>query len=635
MADDKVTRRLAAIFAADMVGYSRLMEADEDGTIARQKAHRKNLIDPKIAEHGGRIVKTTGDGLLVEFGSAVDAVLCAVEVQRAMAEREASVPQDRRIAYRIGINVGEIVIDGDDILGDGVNVAARLEALAEPGGIRISDAVFKNVKGKLDLGFADLGPQQVKNIAEPVSTYRILLDPADSGKFVRARRGSSAPRRLAAGTISAALVLAAAGLLIWQPWEVGTGPASRERTALPLPDKPSIAVLSFANLSGEPKQEYLSDGIAETLITRLARRPDMFVIARNSSFTYKGKAVKVQRIGRELGVRYVLEGSVQKAGKRIRITAQLIEAATGKHLWADSYDRELSDLFVIEDEITRKVVTELAVKLTVGEVARSNVRATNNVEAYDYWLRGVAAYRLFRKETNVQAGELFERAIKLDPQYARAIAYLGWVRLNESRFRWVKDRQRSFKQAEKLARRAIAINENSVVGHNLLSRIYTYKKLHEEAVAQGQRAIAIEPSSANYYASLALTMVFAGRPRDGQPLIRNALRLSPYPPIWYLSVETDINHLSGRYEAAIASGNRLLDRTKKGILARSAWRKLIASYVELGRTDEARAEARKYLKKYPGFSTKRAAGLLKEFPYKDKTWIDRFIADLRTAGFPE
>ena len=631
MAQERVERRLAAILAADMVGYSRLIGLDEAGTIARQKAHRRELIDPKIAEHGGRIVKTTGDGLLVEFASAVDAVLCAVEVQRAIGPREAELPEDRRIAYRVGINLGEIVIDGEDILGDGVNVAARLEGLAEPGGIRISDVVFKNVKGKLDLGFADLGPQNVKNIAEPVPTYRVLLDPADTGKLVAAKRRPPTLRRWAAGALAAVLVLAAGWLAIWRPWE----PAPTELTALPLPVEPSIAVLPFTNLSGDPEQEYLSDGVTESLITRLARLPDMFVIARDSSFTYKGEAVDVRQVGRELGVRYLLEGSVQKAGEHLRITAQLVEAATGEHIWADSYDRELQDLFAVQDEIARTVATELAVKLTVGEVARTDFQATDNVEAYELWLRGVETYRHFRKETNARAGELFEKAIELDPQYARAIGYLGWVRLNESRFWWVDDRDRSFRQAEELARRAIAVDEDSIVGHNLLSRIYSLQRRYEQAIAQGRRVVAIEPSSASGYASLAWTMVLAGRPEEGLVPISKALRLSPYPPVWYLGVETDINYLTGQYEAAVASGRKVLDRTQVGVQARKAWKMLIASYVELGREAEARTEAEEYLVKDPDFSVQRFAEWTKKSGYMDQSSQDRYIEALRTAGLPE
>lgn len=408
-----------------------------------------------------------------------------------------------------------------------------------------------------------------------------------------------------------------------------------EHPPLKLPDKPSIAVLAFDNLSGDPGQDYLSDGITESLITRLARQPDMFVIARNSSFTYKGKPVKVQQVGREMGVRYVLEGSVQKSGDRIRITAQLIEAATEQHLWTDSYDRELEDLFAVQDEITQKVATELAVKLTVGDTARLDVQATDNVEAYDHWLRGVEAYRQFKKESNIQAGEWFEKAIELDPQYARAIGWLGWVRLNESRFWWVEDREASLQQAEELARQAISIDENSTIGHNLLSRLYSHKGLHEEAIAEGRRTIAIEPSHASAYASLAYTMFLAGKPEEGQDPIKTALRLSPYAPLWFINIETNINYLTARYEEAVTSSRKFLARSQEGVLARDTWRLLISSYFELGRESEARAEAKKYLELDHNFSVKEEAEWRKGFVYKNKSWIDHYIETLRKSGLPE
>ncbi len=320
---------------------------------------------------------------------------------------------------------------------------------------------------------------------------------------------------------------------------------------------------------------------------------------------------------------------------RLNSSTQLIDATTGAHLWADRYDRELQDLFAVQDEITRKVTIELAVKLTAGEVARSDIQATGNVEAYDHWLRGLEAYRLFKKETNVQAGEWFDMAIELDPQYARAIAYLGWVRLNESRFWWVENRDRSFEQAEELARRAIAIDADSSVGHNLLSRIYSLQRRHQQAIAEGERTVAIEPSSANGYASLAWTMALAGRPKDGLVLIRKALRLSPYPPVWYLNVDGGINYLTGRYEESIASGRKLLERTRSGLQARHAWKWLIASSVGLGRQAEARAEAEEYLEHDPFFSVKEHTEWLEEFVYEDRSWQDLYIEALREAGLPE
>ncbi len=360
----------------------------------------------------------------------------------------------------------------------------------------------------------------------------------------------------------------------------------------------------------------------------------MFVIARNSSFTYKGKAVKAQRIGRDLGVRYLLEGSVQRAGERIRVTAQLIEAATGRHLWADSYDRDLRDLFAVQDDITRTVAVELAVKLILGESARSDMQASNNVEAYDRFLRGLAAYREVTKEANARAASLFDEAIALDPQYTRAIAVLGWVRLNEARFRWGENPGRSFKAAEELARRAIAIDEESFVGHMLLGRIYTQSRRFEEAIAKGKLITAIEPSNAEGYASFAATMVYAGKPEEASALIKKALRLSPYPPIWFLIWEGQSNYFTGRHEAATASFRKILARTRRGPVARSAWSWLIAAYMEMGREADARAEAGKLLELHPKFSLKKYAGRLRK-SHKDPAVLDCPFERMREAGLPE
>src|SRR6202521_2781761 len=373
-------RRLAAILAADVAGYSRLMGADEEGTHERLKAHRRALVDPKITEHRGRIVKTTGDGMLVEFASVVDAVRCAVEVQRGMAERNAEVPQEQRIEFRIGINVGDIILDGGDIFGDGVNVAARLEGLAEPGGICLSGDAQRQVRGKLDVVFEDAGEQRLKNIAWPVRVFRVR--PA--------------------------------------------GAAANARPALALPDKPSIAVLPFQNLSGDPEQEYFADGMVEDIITALSRFRNLFVISRNSSFTYKGHAVDVKQVGRELGVRYVLEGSVRKAANRVRITAQLIDAATGAHLWADRFDGGLEDIFSLQDQVTASVVGAIAPKLEQAEIERAKRKPTESLDAYDYYLRGIASVNLGTRDANAEALRLFYRASELDPDFATAYGMAAW-----------------------------------------------------------------------------------------------------------------------------------------------------------------------------------------------------------------
>ena len=371
---DRVERRLAAILAADVAGYSRLTGLDEEGTHARLQDHLRSLVDPKIAEHRGRVVKNTGDGLLAEFSSVVDAVRCALDVQRGMAQRNKDVPQERRIEFRIGINVGDVMIDRGDVFGDSVNVAARLEGLAEPGGICVSRRVLEDIQRKLDIAFEDAGEQQLKNIEGSVRVYRLRLG----------------------------------------------GAAATTRPALPLPDKPSIAVLPFQNMSGDPEQEYFADGIVEDLIMALSRFRWLFVIARNSSFTYKGRAVDVKRVGRELGVRYVLEGSVRKAENLVRIAGQLIDASTGAHLWADRFDGELKDIFDLQDQVTARVVTVIAPKLVGAEIERAQRKPTDRLDAYDYYLRGEASSRPWTREANSEALRLYCKAIELDPDFASA-----------------------------------------------------------------------------------------------------------------------------------------------------------------------------------------------------------------------
>lgn len=384
-------RRLAAILAADMVGYSRLMSTDEVGTIERQKAHRKALIDPKIAQYGGRIVKTTGDGMLVEFASVVDAVNCAVEIQRAMQDRESQVSPDRRIRYRIGINLGDIVIDGEDILGDGVNIAARLEGLAEPGGIFVSRPVHTQIEGKVDLSFENLGEQEVKNIPKPMQVFRVRTDlPAtDCNPIATVLAKSALNWPTVAGGLALVVILIA--IAVWQrPWEAPEEKDSALRTALPLPAIPSIAVLPFANLSKDPDQEYLSDGITNDIITDLSRFSGIFVIASNSTFRYKGKSVKVQDVAKDLGVKYVLEGSLQWGGDRVRINAQLIDALTGHHVWADRFDRAADQFFSVLDEIISEIVATLALRVSETELERAFRKGTDDLTAYDYFLQASA-----------------------------------------------------------------------------------------------------------------------------------------------------------------------------------------------------------------------------------------------------
>jgi TolB-like protein/class 3 adenylate cyclase len=418
---ERVERRLAAVLAADVAGYSRLMGADEEGTLARLKAVRKALVDPTIAAHRGRIVKTTGDGMLVEFASAVDAARCSVEVQRAMAAQNADVPQDVRIEFRIGIHVGDIIIDDNDIFGDGVNIAARLEGIAEPGGVCISDDAQRQIRGKVDMAFDDMGPQNLKNIVEPMRAWRGLPN-------------GNAPSRTPA-----------------KP--------SAEPALLALPDKPSIAVLPFQNMSGDPEQEYFADGMVEDIITALSRFKSLFVIARNSSFTYKNKAADIKKIGHELGVRYVLEGSVRKAAGRVRITGQLIDAATGSHLWADRFDGDMKDVFELQDQITASVAGELVTQLNFAETERAKRKPTASLDAYDCYLRGLASVWKWTKDSNEAALAYFLRAIELDQNFALAYASAGQMYVLRKQNRWMVDPSQENAEALRLARRAIELGQ--------------------------------------------------------------------------------------------------------------------------------------------------------------------------------
>jgi adenylate cyclase len=453
---ERVERRLAAILAADVAGYSRLIGIEEEGTLARLKAHRRELIDPKIAEHGGRIVKTTGDGILVEFASVVDALRCAVEMQAAMTERNATVPAHTRIEFRVGIHMGDIVVEDGDIFGDGVNIAARLEGLAEPGGICVSARVQEDVAGKLDLAFEDIGEQQLKNIVRPVRVFRIHVK---------------------------------------SPLPNPPPPAGEGRVGvLPLPDKPSVAVLPFANMSSDPEQEFFADGIAEDVITALSRYPSLFVIARNSSFTYKGRAVDVKQVGRELGVRYVLEGSLRKAGQRIRVTAQLIEAESGKHVRAGRYDRDLADIFAVQDEIAEAVTIAIAPAIAQAEQQRAMRKPPESLDAWAAYQRGLWHASKATAEDNALAQKLFEQAIDLDPNFAGGYYGLAFAQHQGARLFHTRDLAEAQGSAEALARQAIALDRADAQAHAFLAITLMLGGDHEGARAEAEQALAINPN---------------------------------------------------------------------------------------------------------------------------------------------
>ena len=629
MAQERVERKLTAILAADVVGYSRLVGMDEEGTIARLKALREELIDPGIAQHKGRIVKTTGDGILVEFPSVVDAVRTAAAMQRALTEREADLPEDRRIEFRVGINLGDIVIDGDDILGDGVNVAARMEGLAEPGGICVSGTVMEHVAGKLDLGFEDMGEQQVKNIEKPVRVYRVLLEPAAAGTvFSEKPRG---PKTWQWVSAAAAVIAVAVTALWWQPWIERVEPASVERMAFSLPDKPSIVVLPFDNLSGDPEQDYLGDGITENITSSLSKISQILVIARNSAFTYKGKPEKVQQVAEDLSVRYVLEGSVQRSGDRLRVTVQLIDAVKGYHLWSERYDRGMEDLFAMQDDITREVVVALHVKFTEGEEARVRHRFTNSLQAWENAVRAYALFERFTKEDNARARALFERAVELDPKYSWALAKIGFTHLTDARMSFTEDRAASFDRAVEVALKTLELDDGIADAHMLLSVIRLTERRYDEALAAGRRAISLDPNYPQARAALAITMRGLGQWDETIALSKLAIRLHPHHPSWYLFSLSMAYVFKGEYDMAIVAAEEGVRRAESDFLKGLFHRKLAFAHMEAGREEEAR----RHMAEGQRFDKSSAAWYRNYFRFKNPAHLERMLAALRKVGLPE
>jgi TolB-like protein/Tfp pilus assembly protein PilF len=593
MPEDRVDRRLAAIFAGDIAGYSRLMGTDEEGTLRQLKAHRKELVDPKITEHRGRIVKTTGDGMLVEFVSVVDAVRCAVDIQRGMAERNIGVPTDLRIEFRIGINVGDIIFDGDDIFGDGVNVAARLEALADPGGIMVSSVVHDQVRDKLSFGFESLGEQAVKNIARPVGVHRIHI-----AEQVAAEKPT----------------MATVGRLERMPSE-----------------RPSIAVLPFANMSGDPEQEYFADGITEDLITALSKLRWLFVIARNSSFIFKGKAVDVKRVARELGVRYVLEGSVRKSGNRVRITAQLIDAATGNHIWAERYDGELKDIFDLQDQVTTRVVGAIAPKLEQVEIERAKRKPTESLDAYDHYLRGMTNLHQWTKESSDEALRQFYRAIELDPGFASAYGMAAWGFVLRKANSWMADRTQEIAEATRLARRAVDLGADdatalSGAGYAL---VYVVHDL-DNGSAILDRALALNPNHAGALINSGWTKAFLGEPDTAIKHVTDAMRLSPLDPMSFraLGAIALAHFVAGRYDEASSSAAKALQARANFL---PALRDLAASEALAGRDGEAQTAMARLRELAPAM---RVSSVKQWLPFRRPADLARLEDGLRKAGLP-
>lgn len=544
-------RKLTAVFSADVAGYSRLMGENEEATVKTLEAH-KQIMFSLIKQHRGRVIDSPGDNILAEFVSVVGAVQCGVAVQKELQARNADLPEDRKMRFRIGINLGDVIEEGDRIYGDGVNIAARLESLADPGGICVSGIVYDQVKKKLNLDYRLLGKKWAKNIEEPIDVYQIVSVP---------------------GTPSQSMIK-----------------ANVKRMAFPLPEKPSIAVLPFTNMSGDPMQDYISDGISENIITALSAGLGMFVIASNSTFTYKGRPTRVQQVAEELGVRYVLEGSIQKSGDRLRVTAQLIDALNGHHLWSQKYDRRMGELFELQDEITKKIVVSLQVELTHGEQARMYARSTDNLEAWSYGVKGNYFLDRFNEEDNLKARELLETAIELDPNYVLAYVWLGATHSQAAAYGWSEDPLASFEKAHELARKALSLDDNSASVHTLLDQIYLFQNQHDRAISEGKVAISLDPNFSIGHAILARTMFFSGRFEEAIRLTQKAMRLSPYYPAFYLIFLGRSYAFLERYEEAITAFSQLNDRGQKGeCTAELGLTYLARVYAELGEEDEAKA----------------------------------------------
>jgi len=590
MGEPVFERRLTAVLSADAVGYSRLMERDEEGTHTALKAHRADVIDPAVASHGGRVVKWTGDGVLAEFQSIVGAVQCAVAVQQEMHFRNADVPEPQRMRFRLGVNHGDVIVDEGDIFGDGVNLAVRLQEVAEPGGACIPDDVYRQVQGQIDVEFADAGAQRMKNIDRPIRLWRWRGD----------------------ATLGDVAGPDAAGTLL-------------------LPGRPSIAVLAFENLSREDDQDYFADGITEDIITALCKFRWFFVISRDSTFTYKGRNVSVKDIARELGVRYVLEGSVRKAGSRVRVSCQLVDAASGANVWAERFDRELADIFALQDEMTETIVTAIEPELSGAERARAKSQPPDSLDVWDLFQRGQWHYGRWNRADAVEADRLFRSAIALDDGFAPAYSILALSNLVHVLFGWTAQPQAAVAEAFELAQRAVALDDRDPMAHFALGRAYTIAGELETAIAELNRSLELNPNHARGYFGLGLALHWFGRADEAQPYFRRAIRQSPHDPMrWAFesSIGSTYFH-AGAHEDAVAWLKKAVSHPNSGFHARLS---LAANLAELGQFDEARAELAIVAESQPDLTLGGIATMLRTM---NDTYRERYLKVLRKAGLPE
>jgi adenylate cyclase len=624
MADETYKRKLTTIFSTDAVGYSRLMGDDEAATVHTIELYRK-IVSDLIAQSRGRVIDSPGDNLLAEFASVVDAVQCAVAVQKELQSRNAELADNRKMQFRIGINLGDVIEEGDRIYGDGVNIAARLESLADPGGICISKTAFDHIETKLPLGYEYMGGQEVKNITSPVDTYRVIMDP----RVTVARKLKESPniRNRNIIWVGVAVLLIFGVIGIWQFYlkHPSVEPASVEKMAYRLPDKPSIAVLPFVNIGGDTEQGYFCDGLTEEIITSLSKLPKLFVISRNSVFTYKGKSVNINKVAEELGVRYVLEGSIRKAGDKIRITAQLIDALSGHHLWAERYDRNLKEIFAVQDDLTKNIITALQVRLTEGEQIHSQSRATDNLQAYLKILQAREMWRKMTKESNILARQMAEEAIIMDSDYVSPYVLIAATHMIDVFLGTSKFPDESLKQAFSLNKKALDLDDSYANAHSQLGLLYAMTRHYDKSIKQAEYSVELDPNSSSANDLLGMTLSYVGRHEEAITFHLKAIRLEPLAPGNYYQHLCRVYFFTGNCSDAITACEEGLHRVNNLMVRLDA----IVAYSICGREEEAQTMAAEVLRIAPNFSCNH---YVKNLFYKDPADVNRIIDSLKRAG---
>ncbi len=622
-------RRLATILAADAVGYSRLMGADEEATLQRLNTYRK-IIDRLIGEHHGRVFGSAGDSVIAEFASPVSAVRCAVQIQQTLEEHNVDVVEQRRMRFRIGVNLGDVVVEDDNLLGDGVNIAARLESLADPGGICIASNVYEQIENKLSVGYVYLGEKALKNIAKPLHVYKVLASPAATVARVRGTGSNKRTRLLSVFAIAALLVAVAIGVALQWTWEGSIGETARVgKDADPSTGKPSIAVLPFQNMSGDPEQDYFADGMTDDLITDLSKVSGLFVIARNSTFAYKGQSPDARQVSQDLGVKYVLEGSVRRAGDTVRINAQLVDAGTGGHIWAERFDRRLTDVFALQDEVSRKIVSALAVTLTTDEKQQLSQAAPVDPDAYDLLLRGLERFRRFTRETNAEARDLFIRATQHDPDFARAYADVALTHGIDVLFGWSEPSEELFARAFESAERALQLDPTLRQVYFALSNLYLTAKQHDKAIDTARESVRLHPNYADGFAQLAQALVYAGHPEEGLEALHKAMALNPRYAFFYTWIEGHAYMLLRKNGEAIHAFEKVIE---KNAHFPGAHLTLASLYGNMGRVEDAEWEGAQVLSLRVDFSLGEEE---RRVPYKNPADLNYYITGLRKAGLPK